>query len=113
MHEHARRDVRRGESDHDVVLENRLAFFDCARSDLVARGHLALDAQAFALELRADRQIVPRDDDVVVLVQADGKACSRSFADFDHLGSPSIRFRTRAPTPNAAIGLRSLRYARG
>jgi hypothetical protein len=59
---------------------------------------------------------VPRNDDVVVVVQADGKACSRSFADFDHGGSPSICFkrgRRASSTPDAAIGPRSLRYARG
>ena len=76
------------EADDHVVLEDRLAFADRARCDLVAGGHLAAHREAFALELRADREVTARDDDVVVLVQADGEARRGLFADFDQGRSP-------------------------
>lgn len=89
MHEHARRNVGGREADRHVVLENGLALFDCARSDLVAGGNLAAAGQPVR-ELSAYLHVRTRDDDVVRVVQPDRRVDSGFLQSLDHDFTSSI-----------------------
>ena len=65
-------DVVRGESDHGVVLEHRLALGDRPRRDLVAGGDAVEAGQLLFCEHGSLRQVGAGAQHVVVRMQPDG-----------------------------------------
>ena len=98
----ARRDVAARKADDLVVAPDRRAFGDRARGDLVARRNQADDRDFLVHELRATDELLPRDDDVVGGVKADGQRCLR-----EHGALLSISCTRRARDGEASIAAKS------
>ena len=66
-------DVAGGIADNGVVLADGLTLFNVRGGALVACGDILKQRQILFLNVEALAQVVTRNDDVVLLFQADGK----------------------------------------